>query len=77
MMEHRELHMPRKLRERFERWIQEYETKNLNDTLNRETFNAAGLELARLLKTFLGPNQYVEYQSEAKDGGLLSSVIFE
>lgn len=77
MMEHSELHMPRELQERFERWIQEYETKNLNGTLNMDTFNAEGLERARLLKTFLGPDTYVEYQGEAKDGGLLKSIIID
>ena len=77
MIEHSQLNMPSKLGERFEQWIHEYEEKNLNNTLNTDRFNAEGLELARLLKAFLGPDTYVEYQGESKDGGLLKSVIIE
>lgn len=77
MIEHSQLNMPMKLRERFEQWIHEYEEKNLNNTLNTDRFNAEGLELARLLKAFLGPDTYVEYQGESKGGGLLKSVIIE
>ena len=47
MMEHSELHMPRELQERFERWIQEYETKNLNDTLTMDTFKCRGFRAGK------------------------------
>lgn len=58
-------------------WILIYEDRNPKDLLDTEAFNAEGMQLAKRLKAFLGPNRHVEYQGEDKEGRLLPAVIVE
>ncbi len=71
------LKLPRELSDRFDAWIRIYEDQNPKNLLDTEAFNTEGMQLASLLKAFLGPNRHVEYQGEAKDGHLLPAVIIE
>lgn len=77
MLEHGALKLPKDLSDRFDRWILVYEDQNPKDLLDTEAFNAEGMQLARLLKAFLGPTRHVEYQGEGKDGSLLEAVVVE
>jgi hypothetical protein len=76
MLEHRALKLPRELSDRFDQWILVYEDQHPKDLLDTAAFNAEGMQLARLLKAFLGPTRYVEYQGEGNDG-LLAPVVIE
>lgn len=76
MLEHSALKLPRELSDRFDRWILVYEDQNSEGLLDTEAFNAEGMQLARLLKAFLGPTRHVEYQGEGNDG-LLAPVVIE
>ena len=76
MLEHRALKLPLELSDRFDRWILVYEDQNSKGLLDTAAFNAEGMELARLLKAFLGPTRHVEYQGEGNDG-LLAPVVIE
>ncbi|MDD5059454.1 MAG: hypothetical protein PHQ60_16475 [Sideroxydans sp.] len=77
MLEHRALKLPKELSDRFDAWIRIYEDQNPEGLLDTEAFNAEGMQLARLLKAFLGPNRHVEYQGEDKEGRLLQAIIIE
>ena len=55
-----QLDLPPDLVARFEAWIERYETEDYD----LDEFNQAGLELARALKSVLGPEVYVEYEHE-------------
>ena len=61
MIEHNELRLSAELAARFNRLIDGYDAEHTPDL---EQFNEVGLELAKALKLFLGPQAYVEYEPE-------------
>lgn len=77
MIEHSDLKLPEELRERFNKWIGEYTDNNISNEIDTKAFNKEGRELAKLLKEHMGPEQYVEYQGEDEDGGLLSAEVID
>lgn len=68
MIPHKLINLPSDLSARFNKWIEMYE--NGLPQSQTEEFNKTGLQLARDLKKFLGPNASVEYQGETAQGML-------
>lgn len=69
MIDCRSLGLPEELSNRFKDWIEMYDN-NLNEKdLKLEEFDRIGLQLAKDLKKFLGPETYVEYEPEKSSSG--------
>ena len=69
MISHDMLKLPPELVTRFELWIRLFENRRKT---NYEEFRAMGLNLARELKRFLGPDVYVEYRGDSPEGTLMA-----
>jgi hypothetical protein len=76
-IEHEEIHLPTKLSYRFNDWIDLFAASNLPpdmtvgssgsfDPVPLEEFDAIGRQLARDLKTFMGPDVVVRYSPRIK-----------
>jgi hypothetical protein len=74
MIGHDDLGLPEDLAQQFAAWIDGYEA---DDTPDLPGFERAGLELARELKSFLGPQVYVEFEPEPINGVKQSAIIIE
>lgn len=71
MIEHRDLRLPTPLAQRFDAWIEAYESL---DDAGATAFNLAGLQLATELKQVVGSGVYVEFVAEADGGGLGETI---
>lgn len=71
MIEHADLRLPPGLAQRFDAWIEAYES--LDDATTTE-FNLAGLQLATELKQVVGSRASVEFVAEACGGGLGETI---
>lgn len=71
MIEHADLRLPPTLAQRFDAWIEAYET--LEDAGTTD-FNLVGLQLATELKHVVGSGVYVEFVAEASGGGLGETI---
>ena len=71
MIEHAELRLPADLAQRFDAWVEAYETL---DDASAQAFNRAGLQLATELKQVLGSGVSVEFVTEAEGGGLGETI---
>ena len=74
MVELSHLGLPKEIAQRFEKWIETYETQLEGMELDLDEFNKEGMSLATLLKQHVGENRYVEFQGEAGEDGLLGPV---
>jgi hypothetical protein len=69
-----QLGVPPDLEARFRAWIDRYE----HGVQDLDEFNRAGLDLARALKSFLGPNIHVEYEHAWwRDGDRPEATLIE
>lgn len=68
MIEHSALGLPADLAQRFEQWIDFYDTRLADNNFDTAAFNRVGKTLALELKTHLGAAVYVEFVPEF-DGG--------
>ncbi len=75
MYEHGDLNLPSELSKSLKDWIEMYEKRNLNNTLDTDSFNKKGMMLAKQVKLHVGNQRHVEYQGETEDGGLLEPVL--
>jgi hypothetical protein len=75
MLEHADLSLSNDLAQRFDRWIDLYESK-LSGEFDVDRFNHIGRELARDLKLNIGLG-YVEFIPELVTGGLSEVEIIE
>lgn len=71
MIEHRDLRLPTALAQRFDAWIEAYETLEGAGT---DAFNLIGLQIATELKQIVGSDVYVEFVAEASGGGLGETI---
>lgn len=71
MIEHAALRLPAALAQRFDEWIEAYETLDDEGTT---AFNLVGLQLATELKQIVGSGVYVEFVAEASGGGLGETI---
>lgn len=71
MIEHRDLRLPPDLAQRFDAWIEAYESLDEAETT---AFNLLGLQLATELKQVVGGGVYVEFVAEADGGGLGETI---
>jgi hypothetical protein len=71
MIEHGALRLPLALAQRFDDWIEAYETL---DDAGTTAFNLVGLQLATELKQIVGRGVYVEFVAEACGGGLGETI---
>jgi hypothetical protein len=69
MLEHADLSLSNDLAQRFDRWIQLYESK-LSGEFDVDRFNHIGRELARDLKLHIGVLGHVEFIPELATGCL-------
>jgi len=74
MLEHDALGLPAELRADLDAWIRRYEDEGPGGHLDVADFNRQGLALAQRIAAALGPDQRVEFQGEAPDGGLLPPI---
>ncbi len=71
MIGSRDLRLPTALAQRFDAWIEAYETL---DDAGIDAFNRVGLQLATDLKRVVGSNVYVEFVAEEPGGGLGETI---
>lgn len=71
MVEHHDLRLPPALAQRFDAWIEAYESL---DEAGTTAFNRLGLQLATELKRVVGGGVYVEFVAEAEGGGLGETI---
>jgi hypothetical protein len=67
MVGHARLGLPPELASRFDAWIESY-WRRLDGSLDLESFNAEGLELAQALKRHVGSDTEVVFALESDEG---------
>lgn len=69
MISHEDLGLLANLSNKFKKWIETYNARLNNQDFDIKEFDHKGLELAKELKSFVGPSIYVEYEPEESDYG--------
>jgi len=77
MIGHESLGLTPDLTRRFGDWITWYERDEMDGKLDLIAFEKEGLALAQALKSELGPEAYVEFVPEPRDGKPATSIPIE
>lgn len=77
MVSYEVLGLPDDLKGKFEKWIETYNTRLHNQSFDIKEFEHKGLELAKELKSFVGPSIYVEYNPEESDFGVAMEEVIQ
>lgn len=70
MFSYEALGLPNDLKSKFKKWIEIYNARIDNQDFDTKEFDRKGLELAKELKSFVGPQVYVEYEPQESDFGI-------